>query len=144
MSISGEDFVPAVPLMRIDDGATPYLTGAHCSNCGVTLNGARVACPSCGGRDTLSTVKLGTKGKVYSYTIVHRSYPGVKTPFVAAVVDLDEGGSLKGTLLDVEADVAKLPADMPVEIVFRDTGQKNKEGKPFLGYYFVPAQGGAA
>ena len=139
MSFSGEDFVPALPLLRIEDGAEPWLVGAHCSNCGVTVNGSRVACPSCGKRDTLSQVKLGTKGKLYNYTIVHRSYPGVPTPFVAAVVDLDDGGSLKGTLLDVEADVAKLPRDMPVNVVFRDTGQKNKEGKPFLGYYFVPA-----
>jgi len=144
MAFSGEDYVPALPLIQIEDGAAPWLMGSHCSNCGATVNGPRLACPACGKRDSLSAVNLGRKGKLYSYTIVHRSYPGVKTPFVAAVVDLEDGGSLKGTLLDVEPDPDKLPPDMPVEVVFRDTGQKNTEGKAFLSYYFVPARGEAA
>ncbi|MCW3834481.1 Zn-ribbon domain-containing OB-fold protein [Sphingomonas canadensis] len=99
-----------------------------------------MACSACCRRDTIEAVRLGTKGKLYNYTIVHRSYPGVKVPFVAAIVDLDEGGSLRGTLLEAEPDPAKLPPDMPVDVVFRDTGQTGPEGKPFVSYFFVPAQ----
>ena len=65
MSFSGEDFVPALPLIKIEDGGA-WLAGSHCSKCGVTVNGPRTACPSCGSRDTLSAVKLGTKGKLYN------------------------------------------------------------------------------
>ena len=28
-----------------------------------------------------------------------------------------------------------------VEMVFRDTGQRDKEGRPFLCYFFVPEKG---
>ena len=69
--------------------------------------------------------------------------PGVKTPFVAAIVDLEGGGSLKGTMVDVEPDPAKLSRDMPIKVVFRDTDQKDPEGRPFLGYFFTPATGAA-
>lgn len=100
-----------------------------------------MACASCGRRDAIEPVNLGTRGTLYNYTIVHRSYPGIQVPFVAAIVDLDGGGSLRGTLLEVEADPAKLERDLPVEVVFRDTGQTSPEGKPFVSYFFVPAQG---
>jgi len=71
--------------------------------------------------------------------VIPRTFPGVKTPFVAATVELDGGGVLKGTLLEVEPDPAKLAFDMPVRLVFRDSGQKDKDGRPYLNYYFVPA-----
>ena len=136
-------FLPAIPMIRIGDDGTAFIAGSHCANCGETVPGDRMACASCGRRDAIEPVRLGTRGKLYSYTIVHRSFPGVKVPFVAAVVDLDDGGALRGTLLEVEPDPAKLPSDMPVDIVFRDTGQTGPDGKPFVSYFFIPAQGEA-
>lgn len=136
-------FLPALPLIKIGDDGSAFVAGSHCTNCGQTVPGDRMACAACGRRDTIQKVKLGTKGTLYNYTVVHRSYPGVKVPFVSAIVDLDDGGSLRGTLLEIEPDPKKLPPDMPVEVVFRDTGQSSPDGKPFVSYYFVPAQGTA-
>ncbi len=89
----------------------------------------------------METIQLAERGKLYTYTIVHRSFPGVKTPFVAVVVDLDGGGTLPGTLVDVTADISAISYDMPVEVVYRDSGQRDATGRPFISYYFIPAKG---
>jgi uncharacterized OB-fold protein len=86
-----------------------------------------------------ATSAPGARRKLYAFTIVHRSFPGVTTPFVDAVVDLDDGAHLKGTLLDVEPDPEKIPFDLPVRIVYREATPINAKGKPYLTYYFVPA-----
>ena len=93
----------------------------------------------CGARSNIAAMRLGTRGKLYSYTVVHRSFPGVKTPFIAAIVELEGGGAIKGTLLDVLLEPAAIAFDLPVDVVFRDTGQVAPDGAPFLSYYFTPA-----
>jgi uncharacterized OB-fold protein len=138
MNNSYAGMVPSVPYLKIDESGEPYLTGSRCGACGQIFFGERDICARCAARGKMEKIRLGGEGKLYSYTIIHRSFPGVKTPFVAATVDLDEGGTLKGTLLDVEPDPANLSFDMAVRVVFRDSGQKDKDGRPYLNYYFVP------
>ena len=136
--------VPAVPFMAIDTDGRPHLVGSRCAGCGAVRPETRSVCAACGARSGIEAVRLSERGRLYSYTIVHRSFPGVRTPFVAAIVDLDGGGSLKGTLVEVEPDPKALTPDMPVQIVYRDCGQKAADGSPFLAYYFVPSRGDSA
>ena len=131
-------FIAARPLVQFDDNGNPWLQGMRCSHCGAVIPGQRLACGSCGRRDTIALIKLSERGTLYSYTIVHRSFPGVPVPFVDAIVDLEGGGSIKGTLLEAEPDPARLPSDLQVKVVFRDTGQRDKEGRHFLSHFFVP------
>jgi uncharacterized OB-fold protein len=78
-------------------------------------------------------------GKLYSYSIVHRSFPGIDVPYVSAVVDLDDGVAIKGNLIDVEPDPAKIEFDMPVEVVFKDAlGRKDRDGNSYLSFFFQP------
>lgn len=140
MAGSATEFVAARPLVQFDDSGEPWLQGMRCSHCAAVFPGRRLACGSCGRRDTLAPARLAERGRLYSYTIVRRSFPGVPVPFVAAVVDLEGGGSIRGTLLEAEPDPAKLPFDMPVKVVFRDTGQKDEEGRHFLSHFFVPLE----
>lgn len=135
--------VPAVHFLRFDERGEPFLVGSRCQDCGAVTAGERIACPCCTARDRMESIRLGERGTVYTYTIVHRSFPGVKTPFVAVVVDLHGGGSIKGTLLDVAPDPAAVAYDMPVDVVFRDSGQRNADGQPFIAYYFVRSKGAA-
>ena len=137
------DFIPTLPFVQVDPQGHHWISGSRCSQCQVVLAGDRIACPACGARDSLEAIRLADRGVLNTYTIVHRSMPGVKTPFVAAVVDLEGGGSLKGTMVDIEPDPANLSPHMPVRLVFRDTLQKDPEGRPFLGYFFTPATGAA-
>ena len=87
----------------------------------------------------MSPVTLPNSGKLYSYSIVYRSFPGIEVPYVSAIVDLDDGTAIKGNLINVEADPANLEFDMPVEVVFADAlGRKDADGNSYLSYFFQP------
>lgn len=143
MSDDFSGFLPALPVIKISDEGKASLVGSRCRHCGEIYATERLACAACCQRDGIEPLSLGTTGTLYNYTIVHRSYPGIPVPFVSAIVDLDGGGTLRGTLVDVEPDPVKLPRDLRVDIAFRDTGQTGPQEKPFLSYLFVPAQGQA-
>ena len=84
---------------------------------------------------------LPTSGKLYSYSIVYRSFPGVEVPYISAIVDLDDGTAIKGNLINVEPDPANIEFDMPVDVIFDDAlGRKDKEGNSYLAYFFTPQQ----
>jgi len=102
--------------------------------------GERDTCSSCGGRDTLEKKRLGNTGKLYSYSIVFRSFPGIDVPYISAIVDLDGGGTVKGNLIGIDPDPANLAFDMPVDVIFDDAlGRKDKEGNSYISYFFKPA-----
>tara|TARA_Y100001933_G_scaffold261713_1_gene317093 strand:+ start:115 stop:531 length:417 start_codon:yes stop_codon:yes gene_type:complete len=131
--------LPVVEYLKIPDAGDPYLEGYKCGNCGATFLGERHVCSKCGARDQMSTVKLSNSGKLYSYSIVHRSFPGIEVPYVSAVVDLDDGVAIKGNLINVEPDPEKIEFDMPVEVVFKDAlGRKDKDGNSYLSFFFQP------
>ena len=69
---------------------------------------------------------------------MHRSFPGVEVPYISAIVDLEGGGTLKGNLINIEPDPKKLKFDMPVDIVIKDAGRKDREGNSYLAYFFQP------
>ena len=87
----------------------------------------------------MSPVTLPNSGKLYSYSIVHRSFPGIEVPYVSAIVDLDDGTAIKGNLINVEPDPENIAFDMPVEVVFADAlGRKDNDGNRYLSYFFQP------
>lgn len=130
----------AVNYLKLPENEEPYLEGLKCKQCSAVFIDKRHVCAKCGARDQLENFKLANKGKLYSYSIVHRSFPGIDTPFVSAIVDLDGGGTLKGNLINVEADPDKIAFDMPVEVVFKDAlGRKDKEGNNYISFFFQPA-----
>ena len=81
---------------------------------------------------------LGTIGVLHSFTIVHRSYKGISVPFVSAVIDMQEGGSVKGTLLDVDPVPEAITFGMPVKVVFGCASRMNPEAEGYLSHFFVP------
>lgn len=133
-----QPYIAVLPNLVTQPDGQHRLTGTRCGACNTVVSGPRLACPACGSRKSLEAIALGTRGTVHAHTVVHRSYPGVKTPFVSVVVDLDGGGTVRGTLTDVDP-LAEVSADLRVDMVFRDTGQRDKEGRAFLSYFFVPA-----
>lgn len=135
--------LPAMPYLQIDDNGAASLQGSRCKSCGAVIPGKRNICACCGARDKMDHIRLGEHGKLFSYTIVRRSFPGVKTPFVAVVVDLDGGGTLQGTLTDFDPDAEAIQYDMPLDVVYRDSGQRDSDGRPFISHYFVPSKGEA-
>jgi len=131
--------LPAVPYLKIPEGGEPYLEGQKCGQCGTTFLGERSVCSKCGARDQMRAVTLPNSGKLYSYSIVYRSFPGIEVPYVSAIVDLDDGTAIKGNLINVEPDPENIEFDMPVEVVFADAlGRKDTDGNSYLSFFFQP------
>ena len=131
--------LPAVSHLKIPEDGDPYLEGSRCGSCGATFLGTRDNCSKCGARGKMQTVRLSNRGELYSYSIVHRSFPGIDVPYVSAIVDLEGGGTVKGNLIDVEPDPAKIDFGMPVDVVYDDAlGRKDAEGNSYLSYFFKP------
>ena len=132
--------LPVVPFLKLPENGDPYLEGHKCKSCGSIFLGDRSVCSKCGARDQMETTKLSNKGKLYVYSIVHRSFPGIDVPYVSAIVDLDGGGTVKGNLIGVDPDPEKISFGMPVEVVYKDAlGRKDREGHSYISYFFQPA-----
>jgi uncharacterized OB-fold protein len=58
---------------------------------------------------------------------------------VSAIVDLEGGGTVKGNLIGIEADPAKIKLGMPVQVVYRDLERKDDKGNTYFSYFFQPA-----
>ena len=131
---------PLAPFIGLDADGRPCLQGVKCAACGETLAiEVRRACPKCAAVNMLEPVRLAERGKLYSYTVVFRSFPGVKTPFVAAVVDLDGGGSIKGNLVGVEVDA--IGFDMPLRVAFESLAAPGDSNECHVRHIFQPMVG---
>ncbi len=131
--------LPATPFIKIPEDGEPWLEGYKCEECGSIFIGARDVCSKCFARDSMTPIKLANTGKLYAYSIVHRSFPGIEVPYISAIVDLDGGGTVKGNLIGIEPNPKKLEYDMPIKVVFKDAlGRKDREGNSYLSYFFQP------
>lgn len=132
--------LPVVDWLKGAGTNDPYLEGHKCGACGAIFLGERSTCSKCGARDKMEATRLSNKGKLYAYSIVHRSFPGIEVPYVSAIVDLEGGGTVKGNLIDIEPDPDKIPFDLEVDVVFEDAlGRKDKDGNSYISYFFRPA-----
>jgi uncharacterized OB-fold protein len=130
---------PIVPFLKIPaDGGKPYLQGSRCKNCGATYLGARMACSKCFSTEPMDDIHLSDKGELHVFSIVHQSAPGIPTPYVAAIVDLPEGVSVRCNIAGVEPDPQNLKFGMPVQII-TETIRTDREGNDVVAFSFRPA-----
>lgn len=132
--------LPVVPFLKIPEKGEPYLEGVRCSACKSVFLGTRDVCAKCGARKQLEATKLSNKGELYVFSITYRSFPGIETPYVSAVVDLEGGGTVKGNLIGIEPDPKKIKMGMKVDVVYQIAPRKDREGNEYLTYYFQPAK----
>jgi uncharacterized OB-fold protein len=129
----------ALPWIRLD-GSEPFVEGRLCKACGARTAATHLACPACGARDSIETYRAPTTGRLHAYSIVRRSYPGVPVPFISAIVDLDDGLTLKGNLINVAPEPDTLKIGMPVRMVFGDAlGRTDKDGASYVAFFFEPS-----
>jgi uncharacterized OB-fold protein len=133
---------PIVPFLRL--GEKPQLIGRKCGKCGaIFLDAKRVACSKCSSPGPFEDLPLSNTGKVYVFSVVHQSFPGIKTPYVTAIVDLPEGVSVRANLVDVPPEeLEKNPKkgfDMPVEMV-TNVVAKDREGHDVVAFSYRPSK----
>jgi hypothetical protein len=91
----------------------------QCQDCDEHYFYPRSFCPHCHSRNVEWTTVSG-KGTVETFVINHRAF-GVfedSTPYVIAVISLEEGPRLMTNLVNVDPDPEHVTVDMPVEIVY--------------------------
>jgi uncharacterized OB-fold protein len=81
------------------------------------------SCPRCLG-DDLEWRAASGRGRLHTFLISHQPAPGFEdeTPYVVALVELDEGPRLMTNLVGVAATPEALRVDMPLEVVFEPRG----------------------
>jgi len=150
VSVGGRKQRPIASMLRLPTSPSekPYLVGYRCQACGATyIAEGRVGCSKCMATGPLTEIRLSDRGSLYVYSIVHQSAPGVPVPYVAAIVDLPEGVSVRCNIVDIEPDPAKIKFGMPVEMVtrkVRERKEKNAEGVEeaidIIAFFFKPSQ----
>ncbi len=133
---------PAFPFITLDEAGRPALVAQKCTACGATYaDSERVACGKCCVRaDALQSFTPAMEGTLHSAVIVRRGFPGVEVPFISAVVDLDGGPTLKGTLRNTAGfEPADAAPGLRVRVRFDDAlGRKDKDGNSYVAHYFEP------
>lgn len=133
------DTRPLASCIQLGVDGQPHLQGFQCSSCQEVYLDYRRGCPKCAALNSLQPKRLSEQGKLFSFTIVHRSFPQIKTPFISVVVELQGGGFIKGNLEAVDPVPTAVRFNMPVRVRFdrlvSDSGQPD-----LLRYYFVPME----
>ncbi len=89
----------------------------------------------------MEEIKLSKRGELHVFSIVHQSAPGIPVPYIAAIVDLPEGVSVRCNIEGVEPDPKNLQFGMPVEM-FTEKVHTDREGNDIIAFKFRPVQNG--
>ena len=133
-----------VPVADID--SAPFWDGLRrhelailrCPECRTWVHPPQASCPGC------LSLRLGPEpvsgnGTVYSFTVANREFaPGIKPPYVVALVDLEEEGVRLVTNL-VNLAVGDVRIGLGVRVVFCDL---DLDGEDATLAYFEPAEDG--
>ncbi len=99
-----------------DAARSHKLAVQKCDNCGTLRFPAAPMCLACDSPRS-SWVNVSGRGKVFSFTIMHRAYhPAFKAPYTLAVIELDEGVKMTSDVVGIEP--AKVKCGMAVEVMF--------------------------
>jgi len=92
----------------------------ECNACSYLIHPPVAGCPRCAGSELRQRVLEGT-GTVYSFTVVNREFaPGVKPPYIVAIVAMDEQSDLRMVTNLVDVEVGQVRIGQRVRVVFHD------------------------
>jgi uncharacterized OB-fold protein len=128
--------IPIVDYLVLDDGE-PHLVANRSVASGALYFDRRNADAKTG-EPGFEKQRLANEGVVRTFTIVHRAAPGVPTPYVSAVVDLDGGGVVKANLVNVEPDPDHVATGMRVRMTTFPVGTDDN-GTEAIAFGYEPA-----
>jgi uncharacterized OB-fold protein len=128
--------IPLVDYLVLGDD--PHLVANECTSCGARFFDRRNACAHCG-KTVFTKTDISTGGEVRAFTIVAFAAPGVRVPYVAALVDCG-GTSVRANLINVEPDPDHVTLGMKVRLATEVIGTDDN-GTEAIGFGFEP-QGG--
>ncbi|RLG14885.1 MAG: transcriptional regulator [Candidatus Nanohalarchaeota archaeon] len=104
------------------------LVGTKCRTCGSLYYPPVNICSKCRRNSKLGEYIFNEKGKIYSKTVVRSAAEGFgrQTPYVVAIIELEEGVRIYGQVVDCNVDDVNIGD--PVYCVFRKMYTSGKEG----------------
>jgi uncharacterized OB-fold protein len=116
------------------------LMGSHCSDCDADYLPPRAICPRCYS-DRLKWVEFNGKAKLVAFTSIYiaptamiEAGYGRDNPYLAGVVELEEGVRISAQILGLDArkaDEVKIDTPLMVEFVERGAGEAKKTALAF-------------
>jgi uncharacterized protein len=128
--------IPLVDYLVLGDDF--HLEANECTSCHARFFDRRNACASCGGNDFVKA-PISTTGEVRAFTIVAFAAPGVRVPYVAALVDCG-GTSVRANIINVEPDPEHVTLGMKVRLATEVIGTDDN-GTEAIGFGFEPLGG---
>ncbi|MDQ1568130.1 MAG: hypothetical protein QOF96_3010 [Actinomycetota bacterium] len=122
-----------IPVADID--STPFWDGLRrhelailrCAECRTFVHPPQASCPRCLSLGLVPEPVSG-RGTVYSFTVANREFaPGVKPPYVVALVDLEEQESLRVVTNLVNVAAGDVRIGMGVRVLFCDLDLDNED-----------------
>lgn len=112
------------------------LEASKCEQCGAIHFPPRSICPECKS-EKFKPHKLSEKGKILTYSVIHvppKEFAG-QSPYLIAIIELDDGVRLTTQIVDTNPD--EVAIGEPVRIVFRRLLDEGKSGIRCYGYKCV-------
>lgn len=89
----------------------------RCCDCAHTYFPPRAFCPACHSR-SVEVVAASGRATLHSYVIAERGVPWLTSPYVIAVVELEEGPRMMTNIVGTDVDPGSLPLDLALEVRF--------------------------
>jgi uncharacterized OB-fold protein len=125
--------IPLVDYLVLGEPA--HLRALECAACGARYFDRRNGCAHCFGTE-FHPVDVSDEGIVNAFTIVAVAAPGVKVPFVPAVVDCD-GTKVRANIINVEPTPDNIHVGMRVRLATYVLG-RDEAGTEAIGFGFEP------
>lgn len=121
------------PLPAITEATKPYWEAARrhellllkCVDCGYYRHplapGESFMCPNCTSVKQPQWVKASGRGKIATWTVVHKVFHPAfadEAPYVVAIAELEEGPRMMANMRGIKPQ--EMEPDMPIEVIYED------------------------
>ena len=127
--------IPLVDYLCLDD--PPYLVVRECTACGARFFDRRNACAACFATE-FKAAPVPRQGVVQTFTVVGVAAPGIKVPFVAAVVQCGDI-SVRSNLVNIPPDPSHIRLGMRVRLTTFELG-RDGAGTSVIAFAFEPLE----
>ena len=83
-------------------------------------------------------MRVRNQGVVTAFTIVHRAAPGIPAPYVSAIIETDDGTSVRSNVVKCEPDPERVKLGMKVKLTTYSIGTDD-EGTEAIAFGYEPA-----
>ena len=114
------------------------LVGTKCENCNTYYFPPRTICPPCRRKGLIREYAFEGNGEIVTYTTIYTAPASFTkmTPYVLAIVQLDEGPKLTAQIV---CDPSEVKIGARVKSVFRKLGEDGPDGVIYYGTKFTLA-----